>query len=96
MAESVSNQQFYYTKEFSSYGSSEDNFVTNQELTVTITLNEYRSLVGKNSSSESVISKLKSDCWKSSSEIKQLIEENNELKAKIFELQNPTPTEGLG
>ncbi len=45
MAENIKTEQHYYTKDFSGYRNEEDNFVANQELTVTITLNEYRKLI---------------------------------------------------
>lgn len=45
MTENIKTEQHYYTKDFSGYRNEEDNFVANQELTVTITLNEYRKLI---------------------------------------------------
>lgn len=45
MAKNIKTEQHYYTKDFSGYRNEEDNFVANQELTVTITLNEYRKLI---------------------------------------------------
>lgn len=55
MSEKISSNPVYYTKDFSDWGNDQNNFVANQELTVTITLNEYRNLVKDNASNKTEI-----------------------------------------
>ncbi|KAF1303701.1 hypothetical protein [Enterococcus sp. JM9B] len=89
MAEQITNEPVYYTKNFGDYSNSENNFVTNQELTVTITLNEYRELIKAVSTSADKIDKIRLEGWEKDEKIKALKAENASLKTKIFVLQNP-------
>lgn len=89
MAEQVSNQPVYYTKEFSSYGNSVDNFVANQEITVTVTLNEYRELIKANAVSQNKLNESKTKHFEVTRENEKLKTEIQELKSKVYELQNP-------
>jgi cell division protein FtsB len=89
MTEQMTTAQTYYTKDFNDYSNTQDNFVANQELTVTITLNEYRKLVGSSAVTEKRISEANSEKYKAQREIEKLNKENSELKAKVYELQNP-------
>ena len=91
MTEPVSNQPVYYTKDFDNYNNSTDNYVANQELTVTITLNEYRKLIGTSATSEKKISEANSEKYEAQRESEKLQKENAELKSRIYELQNPVP-----
>ena len=63
-----------------SYGSRDDNFVIPTELTVTITLNEYRKLVAKNAEALYIQAKKEDEC----KSLKVTIEE---LNKKIESLQ---------
>lgn len=67
-----------------------ENFTAPHELTVTITLNEYRDLVSKVATTQSRIDEANKNKWERDTENKKLREEVAELKAKLYELQNPT------
>lgn len=69
------------------------NFIAPQEITVTITLAEYRELVTKVATRDADVSKAESDRYERNKKIEALEKENAELKAKIYELQNPTAIE---
>lgn len=64
------------------------NFVAPQEITVTITLSEYRELVSKVATRDADIDKANTDKWTREDENKKLKAEVAELKAKLYELQN--------
>ncbi|OHP76732.1 MULTISPECIES: hypothetical protein [unclassified Staphylococcus] len=88
MTETIKTNQHYYTKDFSSYGNDEDNFVANQELTVTITLNEYRKFIETKAVKDKEEDTYRHKYWKEEEKNKKLKEENIKLKNKIYELQN--------
>ncbi|MDG0860357.1 hypothetical protein [Staphylococcus equorum] len=92
MSETIKTHEHYYTKEFGRYYSEnpEDNFVANQELTVEITLNEYRKLIKENAESSSKLSNERSESSKLRNENEKLEEELKELKNKVYVLQNPS------
>lgn len=79
----MSENQHYYTKNFGSYGNSEDNFVTNQEITVTITLREYRSLVSENAKYETALSELISKNLKHKLEVEKLKEKLHDKEDEV-------------
>ncbi|HCY6608110.1 TPA: hypothetical protein O1225_002206 [Staphylococcus aureus] len=92
MTENIKTEQHNYTKDFSGYRNEEDNFVANQELTVTITLNEYRKLI------EIKAVKDKEDTYRGKyfaeeRKNEKLEKENIKLKNKIYELQNEEDNE---
>ena len=93
MTETIKTNQHYYTKEFSSYDNTENNFVANQELTVTITLNEYRQLIEVKSKKTKKSKITEIDTGKSEAE--KLKEENSKLKNTIFNLQTDEGEEDL-
>ncbi len=68
-----------FSKETSGYGIDKNDFVIENELTVTITLNEYRELISVKAKRDEEKEKLQSKCWKLESEI-------SKLKDKILEL----------
>ncbi len=78
-------------KKFDGYMSSSDlhNFIAPQEITVTITISEYRELVQEVATKRADIAKAESDKYERNRKIEALEKENAELKAKIYELQNP-------
>ena len=93
MSETIKTTEHYYTKEFNSYNNSENNFVANQELTITITLNEYRKLIQEVAKKEADIEEAKRGKWKAQNDKSDLEKEIEILKDKIYQLQNPKPTE---
>lgn len=95
MTETIKTNQHYYTKEFSSYDNTENNFVANQELTVTITLNEYRQLIEVKSKKDKEIEYYRNRYWEKKSEAEKLKEENSKLKNTIFNLQTDEGEEDL-
>ena len=89
MSGSIKNEEHYYTKEFDNYNNSEDNFVANQELTATITMNEYRSLVTSKAIADHKIKEAQADRYELSKEIERLKAENMSLKERIYDLNEP-------
>lgn len=82
-------------RKFDGYLSSSDlhNFIAPQEITVTITISEYRELIQEVATKKADIAKAESDRYERGRKIEELTKENAELKAKIYELQNPTEEE---
>lgn len=85
MAETINVKEHYYTKDFGAYKSTEDNFVANQELTVTITLNEYRNLIGAVAKANSKIEEANKDKYTREEENRKLKEEVNRFKGLLYE-----------
>jgi hypothetical protein len=69
------------------YSKNLDNFVAPQELTVTITLNEYRHLVSAAATAKVDIDKANLDKFTRDQENRKLNEEVSALKAKLYEMQ---------
>ena len=69
------------------------NFIAPQEITVTITLAEYRELVTKVATRDADIKKAEDDKYERYKKIEALEKEVCELKSKIYELQNPEEDE---
>lgn len=67
-------------KKLNNYGRNDD-FVAPKELTVTITLAEYRNLVSNNAKSTSEYDKLQKEKWTLESEVKKLREALEALKS---------------
>lgn len=86
MSETIKSTQHFYTKDFGSYQNTEDNFVANQELTVTITLNEYRKLIESDAKSQQKISEANSDKYKREDEIQTLKKQIIDLKERLYNL----------
>ena len=77
-------------KKLDGYGGDQNlkNFIAPQEITVTITLSEYRELVQKVATRQADIDKAEADRYERNSKIDKLTKENAELKAKLYELQS--------
>ena len=86
----INGEKHYYTKDFSSYSQTTDNFVANQELTVTITLNEYRDLIKWKAETEKALSEANSNYWAERKEKEKLEKQVEELKEKVYELREAT------
>ena len=76
-------------KKMDGYYFESNNFIAPQEITITITLAEYRELVKKVATSDADINKANADKYERNNEIMKLKEEVSNLKAKLYELQNP-------
>jgi len=72
-------------KKLNSYNYESNDFQTENELTVEITLNEYRNLVKEKAISEYKIKKAEEDRYERNSENARLKEENKKLEMKVFE-----------
>lgn len=69
------------------YGGNNNDFVATGELTVTITLSEYRALVASKATRDADINKANTDRFQRESENKALKEEVTKLKAELYELK---------
>lgn len=79
-------------KKLDSYGSSNNDFVAAQEITVTITLNEYRDLVSFKAVGQKKIDEANSGKYTRDTENAKLREEIAALKAEIYELKKSAET----
>lgn len=75
-------------KKITSYGNNEDNFILPSEITVTITLNEYRALVQNDATRKQAIDKANEDKYSREQQIKALSDENARLKGENYDLKN--------
>lgn len=74
-------------KKLGNYNLKEDNFVAPGEITVTITLSEYRSLVTNDATRKQAIDKANDDKYVRETEIKAVKEENARLKGENYDLK---------
>ena len=74
-------------KKLDSYGFDKTDFIAAGELTVTITLGEYRKLVKDVATAQARIDKAEADRYDRNRENERLTEENNRLKAELYEMQ---------
>ena len=75
-------------KKINTYNKDENNFVIPTELTVTITLNEYRALVSQNATRQKDIDDANKNKYEREVEIKSLKEENARLKGENYDLKS--------
>ena len=74
-------------KKLDRYGFENNDFLAAGELTVTITLGEYRKLVKDVATAQARIDKAEADRYDRNRENERLTEENNRLKAELYEMQ---------
>lgn len=67
------------------YNSKTTNFIIDQELAVTITLDEYRQLVTNNAVAQSKIDEANKDKYERNKKIEELEKENEKLKSELYE-----------
>ena len=75
-------------KKTDSYNTEWDNFIAPTEITVTITLNEYRKLVSNDATRKQAIDKANEDKYEREQKIKAVNEENARLKGENYDLKN--------
>ena len=68
------------------YSSNKDNFEIDGELTVTITLNEYRNLVSVSATKDLLVKQAESDKYTRDQENRALKEQNEKLKGENYDL----------
>ena len=73
-------------KKLDRYGFENNDFLASGELTVTITLSEYRKLVKDVATAQARIDKAEADRYDRNRENERLTEENNRLKAELYEV----------
>ena len=88
MAESVNVTSTILDKKMEHYRWDARDYVAENEITITITLAEYRALVTSEATKQYDIDKANEDKYKRDSENKMLKEEVDSLRAKLYELQN--------
>ena len=88
MSESVNVTSTILDKKMEHYRWDARDYVAESEITITITLAEYRALVTSEATKQYEIAKANEDKYKRESENKMLKEEVDALRAKIYELQN--------
>ena len=74
-------------KKIGNYDTNYKNFVAPTEITVTITLEEYRTLVANNATRDKDIDAANKDKYNREVEIKNLKEENAKLKGENYDLK---------
>lgn len=74
-------------KKLDRYGFENNDFLASGELTVTITLSEYRKLVKDCATAQARIDKAEADRYDRNRENERLTEENSRLKAELYEMQ---------
>ncbi len=74
-------------KKLDKYGFDNNDFLAAGELTVTVTLSEYRKLVKDVATAQARIDKAEADRYERNRENERLTEENNKLKAELYEMQ---------
>ena len=94
MTEIMKTEPVVYTKNFGDYGQSENNFVASQELTVTITLQEYRNLIKACVLSDNKYDKLQNEKWKIDRELEKVKDQLGEANSKLAQIQTTTKDDG--
>lgn len=74
-------------KKMDGYSFEKKDFVASGEITVTITLGEYRKLIADNATAQQRIDKADADKHSRNAENEALKKENAELKAELYELK---------
>lgn len=74
-------------KKLDGYRNNDNDFLASGELTVTITLEEYRKLVEKCATRDYCINEAEKDKYTREHDNEELRKENAELKAELYELQ---------
>ena len=84
--ENITTKDVILDKKMDGYSFEKRDFVASGEITVTITLGEYRRLIADNATAQQRIDKANEDKYKRDAENDALREENSKLKAELYEL----------
>lgn len=85
--ENVSIKDVVLEKKMNDYGHNANNFIASQEITVTITLAEYRDLIEKAATRNEAITAAEKDKYTRNQENERLKKEVADLKAELYEYQ---------
>lgn len=85
--ESINVTETILDKKLEGYGFEQKNFKASSELTVEITLSEYRELVGKDATAKYRVDEANNDKYARENRISALEKENANLKAELYELR---------
>lgn len=91
--ESISEEVQVLSKKMSKWDSPEDNFVATGEITVTITLSEYRDLIKEKATKGTEIQELRNSKYAANEQLKAAKAEIAELKEQIVRLKSLYPTQ---
>ncbi len=86
MSESVNVTNAILDKKMDSYNFENNNYIAEGEITITITLNEYRNLISEVAKKQVDIEKANKDKYARDSENEKLRKEVNDLRSQLFEL----------
>lgn len=86
--ENVTITETILAKKLDRYNHNSDDFIAGGEITVTITLSEYRALVASKATKKADIDKANEDKYERDNENKTLREEVARLKAELYELKS--------
>lgn len=93
-AENMGTVDLILNKKTESYGFEKNDFVAPSEITVTITLGEYRSLITKAATANEAIRKAEADKFSRDADNKRLKEMVEALRAELYDLQKRAEKEG--
>ena len=93
-AENMWTVDLILNKKTESYGFEKNDFVAPSEITVTITLGEYRSLITKAATADEAIRKAEADKFFRDADNKRLKEMVEALRAELYDLQKRAEKEG--
>lgn len=93
-AENMATVDLILNKKTESYGFEKNDFVAPSEITVTITLGEYRSLITKAATADEAIRKAEADKFSRDADNKRLKEMVEALRAELYDLQKRAEKEG--
>lgn len=91
--ESISEEVQVLQKKMVKWDSPEDNFVATGEITVTITLSEYRDLIKEKATKGTEIQELRNSKYAANEQLKAAKAEIAELKEQIVRLKSLYPTQ---
>ncbi len=91
--ESISEEVQVLSKKMDKWDSPEDNFVATGEITVTITLSEYRDLIKEKATKGTEIQELRNSKYAANEQLKAAKAEITELKEQIVRLKSLYPTQ---